>query len=219
MPDLRDTQLAHLTRPGNRPALVVVDVQRDFADPDRLAGYGLTDAALSALDHAVSRVGDLVDAARAAEVPVVWVELGSDPALPWRASNWLRGGDYDAPMGPAEPCVLGTPGAEWYRVRPAEGEPRVVKRGYSGFLDTDLATRLHQAGCGWLTVVGLTSECCVYATAQDALQLDWPVVVPRDATAAYDLDVNAAALVQLGLNVAVLSDTDEVIEMWKKATR
>ncbi|MEU9169144.1 isochorismatase family cysteine hydrolase [Streptomyces sp. NPDC048420] len=215
--DLRERQLAHLTRPGSRPALVVVDVQRDFADPECLTEYGLTDAALSALDQAITRIGELVDAARAAEVPVVWVELGSDPARPWRSSNWLRGGDHDAPMGPEEPCVLGTPGAEWYRVRPAEGEPRVVKRAYSGFLGTELEALLRAAGCDWLTVVGLTSECCVYATAQDAVQLDWPVVVPRDATAAYDLDVHAAALVQLGLNVAVLGDTDEVVELWKKA--
>ncbi|MGW2385333.1 cysteine hydrolase family protein [Streptomyces sp. NPDC001658] len=215
--DLRERQLAHLTRPGSRPALVVVDVQRDFADPDRLTEYRLTAAALSALDQTVTRIGELVHAARAAEVPVVWVELGSDPARPWRSSNWLRGGDYDAPMGPDEPCVLGTPGAEWYRMRPAEGEPRVVKRAYSGFLGTDLDARLRAAGCGWLTVVGLTSECCVYATAQDAVQLDWPVVVPRDATAAYDLDIHAAALVQLGLNVAVLADSDEVVDLWKKA--
>ncbi|MDW4907311.1 isochorismatase family cysteine hydrolase [Streptomyces sp. ADMS] len=145
--------------------------------------------------------------------------MGSDPARPWRAGNWLRGGDYDVPMGSAEPCVPDTPGAEWYRVRPAEDEPRVVKRGYSGFLGTGLAARLHEAGCDWLGVAGLTSECCVHATAQDAMQLDWPVVVPRDATAAYDLGVNAAALVQLGLNVAVLSDADEVMEMWKKAAR
>ncbi|MFE2432035.1 cysteine hydrolase family protein [Streptomyces sp. NPDC059373] len=219
MSDLRDRQLAHLTRPGSRPALVVVDVQGDFADPDRLEGYGLTDAALTALDRAVTRIGALVDAARAAEVPVVWVELGSDPARPWRSGNWLREGDYDAPMSPAEPCLVGTTGADWYRMRPAEGEPRVVKRGYSGFLGTDLDARLRAAGCDWLTVVGLTSECCVYATAQDAMQLDWPVVVPRNATAAYDLDVNAAALVQLALNVAVLSDTDEVVELWKKAER
>ncbi|MFI6931831.1 cysteine hydrolase family protein [Streptomyces sp. NPDC050287] len=219
MSDLRDRQLAHLSRPGSGPALVVVDVQRDFADPDRLAAYGLTEAALSALDRAVTRVGELVDAARASEVPVVWVELGSDPARPWRSGNWLRSGDYDAPMSPDEPCVLGTPGAEWYRVRPAGGETRVVKRGYSGFLGTDLDARLHAAGCDWLTVVGLTSECCVDATAQDAVQLDWPVVVPRDATAAYDLDVNAAALVQLGLNVALLSDTDEVVGLWEKGVR
>ncbi|WP_427919432.1 cysteine hydrolase family protein [Streptomyces sp. cg40] len=219
MSDLRDRQLARLARPESRPALVVVDVQRDFADPDRLGAYGLTEAALATLDRTVTRIAKLVDAARAAEVPVVWIELGSDPARPWRSSNWLREGDYDAPMSPDEPCRIGTPGAEWYRMQPAEGELRVVKRGYSGFLGTGLDTRLRAAGYDWLTVVGLTSECCVYATAQDAAQLDWPVVVPQDTTNAYDPHVNAAALFQLGLNVAVLSDADEVVELWKKAER
>ncbi|MGX9884514.1 cysteine hydrolase family protein [Streptomyces sp. NPDC002276] len=219
MSDLRDRQLARLARPESRPALVVVDVQRDFADPDRLGAYGLTDEALAALGRTVTRIAELVDAARAAQVPVVWVELGSDPARPWRSSNWLREGDYDAPMSPDEPCRIGTPGAEWFQMVPEAGELRVVKRGYSGFLGTDLDARLHAAGCDWLTVVGLTSECCVYATAQDAVQLDWPVVVPQDATAAYDHHVNAAALFQLGLNVAVLSDADEVVELWKKAAR
>ncbi|MET8981168.1 isochorismatase family cysteine hydrolase [Streptomyces sp. NPDC004539] len=219
MSALRDRQLAHLTRPRAAPALVVVDVQGDFADPGRLADHGLTDAALAALDAAVTRIGELVDAARSIGVPVFWVELGSDPARPWHASNWLREGRHDAPMSPAEPCRLGTPGADWYRTRPADGEPRVVKRGYSGFLGTDLDTRLRTAGRDWLTVVGLTSECCVHATAQDAFQLDWPVVVPRDATAAYDLDVNAAALTQLGLNTALLSDAAEVVALWERTAR
>jgi nicotinamidase-related amidase len=214
MTDLRQAQLDWLTT--RKPALVVVDVQRDFGDPECLGEYGLTDAALGALDRAVSCIGELVTTARSAEVPVIWVELGSDPARPWRASNWLRAGDYNAPILPNEPCVLGSPGADWYRVQPATGELRVVKRGYSGFLGTDLDARLRAAGCEWLTITGLTSECCVDATAQDAMQLDWPVVIPRDATAAYDLSVNEAALKQLELNVAVLSDADEVAALWQK---
>lgn len=121
MSDLRDRQLAQLTGPFSRPALVVVDVQRDFADPDRLGAYGLTDTALATLDRTVTRIAELVDTARAAEVPVVWVELGSDPARPWRSSNWLREGDYDAPMSPDEPCRVGTPGAEWYQMQPEKG--------------------------------------------------------------------------------------------------
>ncbi|MFJ9372612.1 cysteine hydrolase family protein [Streptomyces sp. NPDC101455] len=219
MSDLRDSQLAQLAGPFSSPALVVVDVQRDFADPERLGAYGLTDTALATLDRTVTRIAELVDVARAAQVPVVWVELGSDPARPWRASNWLREGDYDAPMSPDEPCRVGTAGAEWYQMQPEERELRVVKHGYSGFLGTDLDTRLRAAGYDWLTVVGLTSECCVYATAQDAVQLDWPVVVPQDTTTAYDHHVNAAALFQLGLNVALLSEADEVAELWKKAAR
>jgi nicotinamidase-related amidase len=217
--ELRRAQLAHLTMPGSKPALVVVDVQRDFADPYRLGALDLSDAVLADLDSAVRKVAELVGAARELDVPVVWVELGSDPARPWRASGWLRAGDYDAPMGEDEPCILGTSGAEWYGTRPAEGELRVVKRGYSGFLGTDLDTRLREeVGCDWLTVVGLTTECCVQATAQDALQLDWPVLVARDATAAYDAVVHEAALAQLALNIAVLCDSDEVAALWKQAS-
>jgi nicotinamidase-related amidase len=217
--ELRSAQLAQLTAPGRRPALLVVDVQRDFAEPERLSALHLTDAVLADLATAVRTIAGLVDTARGLGVPVVWVELGSDPARPWRASNWLRGGDYDAPMGPDEPCVLGASGAAWYGMEPAEGEIRVVKRGYSGFLGTDLDTRLREElDCAWLTVVGLTTECCVQATAQDALQLDWPVLVARDATAAYDPGVHEAALAQLALNIAVLCESDEVAALWKQAS-
>jgi nicotinamidase-related amidase len=215
---LRQAQLSQLTAPGCKPALVVVDVQRDFGDPACLGQYGLTDEALAALDAAVTRVGQLVDAARELGVPVVWVELGSDPARPWKASNWLRAADYNAPMSDSEPCRVGTSGAEWYRMAPRAGELRVVKRGYSGFLGTDLEAQLRAAGYDWLAVTGLTSECCVDATAQDAMQLDWPVVIPCDATAAYDPAVHEAALAQLALNVGVLSDADEVVGLWKRAT-
>ena len=217
--ELRSAQLAQLTAPGRKPALLVVDVQRDFAEHSRLAALDLSDDVLADLDAAVQRIAGLVDVARGLGVPAVWVELGSDPARPWRASSWLRGGDYDAPMGEDEPCVASTSGAEWYVVEPGEGETRVVKRGYSGFLGTDLDVRLRgELGCDWLVVVGLTTECCVQATAQDALQLDWPVVVARDATAAYDSVVHEAALAQLALNVAVLCDSEEVAALWKQAS-
>lgn len=217
MSALREKQLAQLTE--RTPALVVVDVQKDFGEPDRLEAYGLDSEALAALDETVTRIGALVDDARRLGVAVVWVELGSDPARPWRSSGWLREGDYDAPMSETEPCRIGTPGAEWYRMAPADGELRVVKRGYSGFLGTQLEESLRAEGYGWLTIVGLTSECCVDATAQDAMQLEWPVVIPRDATAAYDIDVHEAALRQLELNVAVLSDTAETVALWERSIR
>jgi len=217
MTALREKQLALLTE--RTPALIVVDVQTDFGDPDRLGAYGLDADVLAVLDETVTRIGALVDDARRLGVAVVWVELGSDPARPWRSSDWLREGDYDAPMPETEPCRIGTPGAEWYRMEPAGDELRVVKRGYSGFLGTQLEERLRAEGYGWLTVVGLTSECCVNATAQDAMQLDWPVVIPRDATAAYDLAVNEAALRQMELNVAVLADAAEVVALWERGVR
>jgi len=49
MPELRQAQLGQLGRLGG-PALVVVDVQRDFGDPACLGSYGLSESALAALD-------------------------------------------------------------------------------------------------------------------------------------------------------------------------
>ncbi|GAA2486325.1 cysteine hydrolase family protein [Winogradskya humida] len=211
MSALRDQQLATLP-PG--PALVVVDVQRSFADPEMIADY---QPDLPAVAGAVERTAALVAAARDAGVPVVWVELGSEPDNRWRASQWLRSGDPAAPYGPGEPCVLGTPGAEWYGMAPQDDELRVVKRGYSGFLGTGLEEKLRDAGIGWVAVCGLTTECCVAATATDAFQLEFPVLIPQDAVAAYDADVNHAALESLALNVAVLTTSDELKELFSAA--
>jgi nicotinamidase-related amidase len=210
---LRTRQLSSL---GDRPALIVVDVQRSFAEPSLIADYGPSPSSLASVASAVTATADLVAAARDLGVPVVWVELGTDPARPWHASQWLRAGDPFAEYGPQEPCVLGTPGAGWYGMTPAEGEIRVVKRGYSGFLGTGLEGELRAAGIDWLAVCGLTTECCVAATATDAAQLDWPILIPRDAVAAYDPGVHEAALAQLAMNVAVLSDGAELTKLFSE---
>ncbi|MET0954671.1 MAG: cysteine hydrolase [Cryobacterium sp.] len=192
-------------------ALIVVDVQRSFADLSYLGDYGLDTAAEEAIAAAIRTTATLVDTARAAGVPVVWVELASDPNKLWGASNWLRGKGFDEPMGDDEPCVIGTAGADWYGVYPAAGEVRVQKRGYSGFLGTDLHAQLQALGVVWVIVAGLTTECCIAATATDAFQLDYPVLIPSDATAAYEVRVHENALEILGLTTAHIVSSDELV--------
>jgi len=211
-----DPRLLALARSPLAPALVVVDVQRSFGDPAFLDRRAMDASDLEAVASAVATTASLVDAARARGVPVVWVELGSDPARPWRASDWLRGRDPEAPLGEGHPCVIGTPGAEWYGMSPEPGEIRVRKRGYSGFLGTGLDGLLREAGIGWLAVAGLTTECCVDATATDAFQLDYPVAVLSDATAAYQRRLHEAALEQLALNSAVIAEADTLRGVWEE---
>jgi nicotinamidase-related amidase len=191
-------------------ALLVVDVQRSFADLDYLGDYGLDTAAEEAIAAAIRSTAELVDSARAAGVPVLWIELASDPDRLWGASNWLRGKGFDEPMSADEPCVTGTPGAEWYGLTPASGEPRVPKRHYSGFQGTDLHARLQALGVVWVVVAGLTTECCIAATATDAFQLDYPVLIASDATAAYEVRVHENALEILALTTAQLVTTTEL---------
>jgi nicotinamidase-related amidase len=205
---------AEALRTLGSPALIMVDVQRDFADPELLSGWGVTPEGLAAVDAAVARCAALVESARASGVPVVWVELAYDPSRPWRASAWLQTGSTDSDTS-GFPCVAGTPGAEWWRLSPADGELRVRKRFYSGFVQTDLAARLGELGIGWLTVAGLTTECCIQATATDAAQHDFPVVVASDATAAYTADLHEAALGNLALNVADIRTSAAIEELWR----
>ncbi|WP_062070827.1 cysteine hydrolase family protein [Demequina sediminicola] len=216
--DLSDSPaVAQLLGSEHRGALVVIDVQRSFADPQFLTAFGLDDAQGSAVADAITRTEELVAEARALNIPVVWVELGSDPDVPWRASNWIAGQAFDAPVGADYPCVVGTPGAEWFQVSPRAGEPVVVKPRYSGFQGTDLETVLRDLGVTWLVMAGLTTECCVATTAFDACQRDFPVIVSSDATAAYESDVHEAALKQLSYNAAVIATSADIAQLWRSA--
>ncbi|WP_304453041.1 cysteine hydrolase family protein [Nocardiopsis sp. YSL2] len=202
-------------RPGTARecALLVVDVQRDFADPAVLTW--LDEAGRDRVAAAVERTSGLVAAARAAGVRVVWVGLGQDPAQPWAASRWLRGLPADPADDPAEePCVEGSPGAAWFGVAPEPGEEVVVKRRYSGFHGTGLADTLRSAGTTWVAAAGLTTECCVDATVRDAFQLGFRTVVAADATAAYEEDAHRHALAVLGQNAAVVATADAIAAAW-----
>lgn len=205
---------------GLTPAVVVVDVQYDFGHPDAIGAMCETAQDLQNVQDAVAQIGRLVDAAREYDVPVVWVELETSHDT-WTVNNWLRNGSRDVPLGEHNPCVKGTSGAAWYGgLQPAEGELLVKKNAYSGFIGTDLAERLREAGIGWLIVTGLTTECCVFSTANDAMQYDFPVVVPSDAAASYGIGFHEAALGMLALNSSMVTTTAELLDRlpaWKPA--
>ena len=212
-PSLRERQENALRARAERGALLVVDVQRSFADPEFLAEYGLSRRELASLAGAVEQCALAVTRAREAGIPVVWVELESAPDSHWRASSWLNLGDPAAPLLNA-PCVSGTAGAGGFALSPEPEEIRIVKRRYSGFAGTPLAAKLREAGVEWVSVAGLTTECCVAATAFDAFQHDFSVVVLSDATAAYSADLHDSALTALGLNAGLVMSTDEVAALW-----
>jgi nicotinamidase-related amidase len=62
----------------------------------------------------------------------------------------------------------------------------------------------------WVVVAGLTTECCIAAIATDAFQLDYPVLIASDATAAYEVRVHENALEILALTTAQLVTTTEL---------
>jgi nicotinamidase-related amidase len=197
--------------PG-RTALLIVDMQVDFASPEGLSGQWGMD--LSTVPAALAAAERLADAARAAQVPVVFVGLFTTPETDsdaWDERMRRRGNDPEA--GPAL-CRVGAPGSDFVGPQPQPGELLFRKTRYSPFWDTEINARLEALDVDTLVIAGLTTECCVADTAKDAFNHDYHVFVAADACAAYEPDLHATALKMLDLNTAILTDTASVVEAW-----
>jgi nicotinamidase/pyrazinamidase len=166
-------------------ALIVVDVQNDFADP---AG-GLY---VHSGEEVVPVINRLISRARAAGSPVFYTQDWHPETTPHFAK--------DGGIWPVH-CVQDTWGAALHPDLVVEGP--VVRKGangedgYSGFtmrdpvtadeIPTPLADRLAAAGARSVVVCGLATDYCVRATAMDANRLGYPTVVLVDAVRAVNL--------------------------------
>jgi nicotinamidase-related amidase len=197
-----------------RTAVLVIDMQVDFASPDGALGAFID---MSVVEPALAAAEKLVADARAAGVPVVFVGLATTPetdSAAWNERMRRRGGDPDVD---AALCRAGQVGSEFYGPKPLSGELVVPKTRYSGFVGTDLDIQLTKMGVDTLVVAGLTTECCVDSTVRDAFDLDYHVFVAADACAAYEADIHAASLKVMELNSAILTDTAAIADAWKGA--
>ena len=178
-------------------ALLLIDMQVDFGASDGAMARQGRD--MTAPQIAMRNAIALCDAARAAGVMRVFVRLIQ-------------------PRGRAleDPCVEGKRGAGFIGPLPQAGELIVSKSRYSAFANTGLGERLREQGIDTLVLAGLTTECCIQATAWAAFELDFRVILAGDACAAYEEDLHRHALRALELNGASVAPSAELIAIWAK---
>jgi ureidoacrylate peracid hydrolase len=209
----RSDGLADWIAPG-RTALMLIDMQVDFASPDGALG-AFVDMAM--VKPALDASEALAVAARKAGVPVIFVGLFTSPQTDspaWKERMRRRGSDPDSDSAL---CRVGETGSDFYGPLPQPGDLIVAKARYSGFVGTDLDSQLKALGVDTLVVGGLTTECCIDCTVRDAFHLDYHVFIATDASAAYEDDIHQAALKSLELNCAILTTSSEVMAAWEKA--
>jgi len=180
-----------------KPALLIIDMQKDFADPN-------TRLFSPRGQEILPVVNTLTAAARSAGVPVIWVSQAHRKQL----VDFGREGD----ISPVH-CVEGTPGAELMDgIQVAESDFTVIKRRYSGFYATDLDLLLRCLGCNAVILTGIATDGCVQATAIDAQARDYYVRVVRDATATTNQPAFEAALTAMSrMQPGVLVDSQEIL--------
>jgi ureidoacrylate peracid hydrolase len=195
----------------HRTALLLVDMQVDFASPD--GAMAKAGADVTAAQAAIAKAAMLADVARAASVPCLFARLitrDSDETDLLREWKMRRGTQGDALL-----CREGTRGADFVGPQPRQGEAVFSKNRYDAFAGTGLDAHLRGLKRDTLVIAGLTTECCVESTARDAFERDYHVFIARDAVAAYTPDLHEAALKALELNCAILVGSDEIMRDWK----
>lgn len=199
-------------------ALIVIDMQRDFAEP---GGFGESlGNDVSYVTAIVSDVKRLIEGFRAAGLPVIHTQechrpdlSDLPPAKRNRGTPTLRIGDV-GPMGRI--LISGEPGtAILPELAPIDGEIVIEKPGKGAFYATPLGETLKARGIEQLVFAGVTTEVCVQTTMREANDRGYECLLVEEATASYFPQFKQAALDMIRAQGGIVGWTahlDDVLE-------
>jgi nicotinamidase-related amidase len=182
-----------------KQAVLVIDMVKDFTDPaGKVPHPGAADI--------VPAVDSFVRQARAHGAIIVWVIDQHRPGKP----------DWELDHVRAH-CIGGTSGVELAPpLEPVAQDYVIHKRRYSAFVGTDLDLILRDNRVDTLFLTGTKTNVCIRATAQDAFQSDYHVIVPHECVSTdkphlheanlEDINKYMGRVVSLEEAVALLSD-------------
>ncbi len=154
-------------RRGQRPAIVVVDLTNGFTDPAAPTG--------SDLSEVVAATNELIAAGRPAGVPVVFTTIAFTPAeADGDAVAWLTKAPGMRALREGSAAVALDP-----RLPVDPRDHLITKKGASAFFGTGLAALLTGLRVDTVLLCGATTSGCVRASAVDAVQSGFGVLVPR----------------------------------------
>ena len=185
-----------------RSAIVVVDMQNAFASKGGLLDIAEQD--LTAAPAVVRSIRALLDVARPAGLPVVYLQMGYKPDLSNaggpRSPNCHK--ELSMRLMRARPQLRGklvTEGGWDFEIVP-ELAPHpedvvIVKTRYSGFAGTTLDSQLRVRGIQYLFFTGIATNVCVESTLRDAYFHDyWPILLTDATMQAGDLSAQDATV-------------------------
>lgn len=190
---------------GEKPALIVIDVNRGFTDP--------ASPLVCDLDRVVAAIQELLRETRAAGFPVVFTTVSYSEGDRQAAAAFID----------KVPALLTLEaGSQWVeidpRIAPLPSEPVLNKLWASAFFGTPLASLLASVGCDSLIVTGASTSGCVRATVVDALQNGYRPVVPREAVGDRNVDAHEANLYDIDTKYGDVVALSEVLEHLEEIT-
>ena len=184
---------------GEEPALLVVDLQTGFTDPENPLGGDLT--------AVVERTNDLVDAAHEGDVPVVFTRVVTKHEDMRDLGVW----------GEKVPNLSTLrAGSEWVDIDPrlhvGDDDHVLDKRQASAYHETELDSMLTRLGVDTVVVTGCTTSGCIRATAVDACSHGYATIVPEEAVGDRAVEPHEANLFDINAKYGDVRPVAEVAD-------
>lgn len=176
-----------------KPALIVIDMLRDFLDDWKPAPR----------QRLVNSINELVAVMRGGGHSVLWVRQEFEPdlrdAFPEMKAKGIR------------KTIKGTPGCQIVpELAVSPSDPVIIKKRYSAFFGTNLDNTLAQLHPDAIILAGINTHACIRTTAIDAYQRDWSVVLASDCIDSYDREHHEISLRYMKDKLAAVMTNEEI---------
>lgn len=185
-----------ITVDKKKTALLVMDLQKHMVDEKSPLAQHAGFAAMVKKTGLIQRVRKVMDAARAAGVPVITVKVdftaGNFPHYPTRGEFCkIIAAENDSGQV-LRPGIWGYDTVE--EVSPREGEPIVLKRHMSAFAGSNLDEVLRSRGITDIALTGVATSYVVTATNWSALNYGYSCIVIEDCCTTQNDEAQATAI-------------------------
>ncbi|GHH99244.1 isochorismatase family protein [Neobacillus kokaensis] len=196
---------------GQKPALVIVDVQYGFTGDkfenieESIKQYPTSCGESSW--RAIPHIKNLLETAREADIPVYFTIIeGSKTSSNDRVA--IKGNIFDHPS-----LLEGEKGTQVVEeLKPQKGEIVISKKKPSAFYGTPLVSYLTANQVDTVIVTGCTTSGCVRATVVDAFSHNYRVVVPEECAFDRGITSHAINLFDMQQKYADVVPVEEVIK-------
>lgn len=183
-------------------AVIIVDVQNDFCDPEGSCGKAGKNVA--ACKEIVPNLQRLLDTSHKHNIPVVFIQTIHTPETD--CESWIsRSGGKST-----KTCRPNTWGIDFFGIKPSEKDVIVNKHRYSSFIHTRLETVLHTFKAETIIVCGVASNVCVESTMRDGYMLDYNVIFAEDCSTAFSQEEHLSAISNIEKYFGKVSTSTEI---------
>jgi len=202
-----------LTLPRERTAVVVIECQNDLIHESHVGTRGIGGALAAAVQQrgVLTNIARVLNAARAAGIPVLYANKESKPGVPTGDAPIYR-------IGKRVPILReGSSGADVHpAIAPRDGDI-VIRR----FLSIDasygsgLFGTLRVLGRSVIVAMGVSTNFAVEGMVRGAVNRSFEVVVPEDCCASTPEDMHRFSIERILPILGTVSTSTEVVAAWQ----